>query len=380
MDGSIAQTSISLNAASVRNALRLIKPACPSRYTVPPRLGITSHHGQAALTGRDLEMEITVALEEPYRPFSGALPHRELAALLRPRKVEETVSLVHTGETSVKIMLPDASASIIASQTDFGARLKEKEQSGISARIDAKPLAKALELVSGVMSTEETRYYLNGVFIQPHATDFTALNFVATDGHRLVAHTVTGLRHNFTTGIIVPRDAVNALRALLAAYPNATLQMNMHGDMTVNITHSSFELATKLIDGAFPDYTRVIPQGSPQAAIMDATAMRRFLLRVGAVGWRGPNGIKITTKKGSDKVLLSWASSDIGTLTTAIDGRCDRNLEIGFQSHYLSHMLGILKTPQITMYTPEGTHPTIFTGAAELADPLTTIVLMPLRL
>lgn len=380
MDGSFhITTSITLDAVPVRSALKLIKAALPNRSVVPPRLDITCHNERAALRGRVPELEITVALDYAPIAFHSPLPYRELAALLRPCTAKESVTLTRAGEHQVKIELPDISATIVTDEPDYGPLIKERPASGTTARIAAKPLAKALELVSGAMSTEETRYYLNGVFIQPHAEDATALNFVATDGHRLVRHTVTGIKHNLSGGIILPKAAVHALCQLLAANPETTLQLDLHGECKLNVTATEFELASKLIDGTFVDYNRVIPKGLPLAAVMDSIGLHRFLLRAAAVGVGATRGIKLTLRNRREKVELSWKSHDIGTLTALIDGRCERDLEIGFQRQYLGHILAILKTPQIQLFASEASGPVIFTGEAELADPHTTIVLMPMR-
>jgi DNA polymerase-3 subunit beta len=382
MDGSFPSTStITLEAAPTRKALHLIKPACPRRYVLPPRLDITNHHSRTALTGRELDLEITVALDAPYTPFTGNLPFHELAALLRPCTGKESVTITRAGEQQVKIDLPDIAATISTMEPEYPAPIKKRSPpNGATARIAALPLTKALELVTGSQSTEETRYYLNGTYIHPHPTDETALNFVSTDGHRLVSHTVTGIRHNFQGGFIMPRAAVGALRQLLAAYPEATLQFVMHGDTAINITSPEFELATKLIDGAFPDYTRLIPKDVLLAITLDSASLRRFLMRAGAVNSGMVQGIKLAARKGDSAVHVSWASGDIGTLTAQIAGRCERDIEIGFQNRYLSHALSILKTPQIQLHASDGMSPAILTGAAELADPLTTIVLMPMRI
>ncbi|WBO60589.1 hypothetical protein GT370_07400 [Acidocella sp. MX-AZ03] len=228
---------IALNIAETRRALRLMRGAYPKRYGVQPCLSLVNHGGASALRAVDpCGIEITMALPLSQivsgRDEIHDIPFFALGAMLRPKADSPDVEIAAPEAGRVSMGVDGMLASFIVRKTEdvaslfeYSRKLREPGEPCPSLTIGAKPLAKALALCARSMSVEETRYYLNGVYLSPHPTDDTAVVFVSNDGHRMIKHALAGVKHDLAEGMIIPRETVAALQTLLAAFPEDTLDL-----------------------------------------------------------------------------------------------------------------------------------------------------------
>jgi DNA polymerase-3 subunit beta len=184
------------------------------------------------------------------------------------------------------------------------------------------------------ISTEETRYYLNGVYMHIAEVDGArVLRCVATDGHRLAridAEMPQGAED--LPGVIVPRKAVGELRKLL---DDDDMQIAVSVSETkVRFATPNITLTSKVIDGTFPDYTRVIPTGNTRKLEVDAADFAKAVDRVATVSSERSRAVKLALDE--DRVILSVNAPDSGAaeeeLAVAYN---DERLEIGFNAKYL---------------------------------------------
>lgn len=201
-------------------------------------------------------------------------------------------------------------------------------QADVTFTMAGDDLISAIDKTRFAMSSEETRYYLNGLFW--HSKD--GLTIAATDGHRLSTHVI---RHDTAIpDIIVPRKAINEVRKLVSG-GNVTVDI---GNQKIRFTVDHVTLASKLIDGTFPDYTRVIPKNNPNLLTVDANAMRLALDRVATVASDKTKGVKLTLTH--DTVTVSIVSPDNGAASEDIACQYSGTvMEIGFNSSYLKDIL-----------------------------------------
>jgi DNA polymerase-3 subunit beta len=161
------------------------------------------------------------------------------------------------------------------------------------------------------ISTEETRYYLNGVYFHvAQGSDGPALRAVATDGHRLAridAPLPPGAEG--MPGVIVPRKTVNELRKLLDD-DEAVIKVSV-SDTKIRFETPTLTLTSKVIDGTFPDYTRVIPQGNAKRLEVDAKEFARAVDRVATVSSERSRAVKLNLDE--DRLILSVNAPDSGT-------------------------------------------------------------------
>ena len=195
--------------------------------------------------------------------------------------------------------------------------------------IEADELRRLFDLTAFAISTEETRYYLNGVYL--HVVD-GVLTAVATDGHRLAKATTGGTACDMH-GVIVPRKTVVELGKVLDG-----------GTVTVDVSETKIRfmsgatvIVSKVIDGTYPDYTRVIPAGTDNIMIVDSGVFAAGSDRVAQVSSDRTRGVLVTMT--SDKAVLS-VKGDINSAVDeiAVDYSGD-DIERGFNSKYLAEVM-----------------------------------------
>jgi len=227
------------------------------------------------------------------------------------------------------------------------------------------------------ISTEETRYYLNGIYL--HATEANGakvLRAVATDGHRL-ARVEEPLPEGAEgmPGVIVPRKTVAELRKLAE---EATDEIELRlSDTKLQIRIGTVTLTSKLIDGTFPDYERVIPKGNDRVLSVDKAAFAAAVDRVAAISSERSRPVKLSLDK--NHLLLTAASPEQGQAQEELDGDTvsydSPPLEIGFQARYLKDITDQVDG-QVEFRFADGSAPTIVQDAAK---PEALYVLMPMR-
>jgi DNA polymerase-3 subunit beta len=225
-------------------------------------------------------------------------------------------------------------------------------------------LAALFAPVAFAMSTEETRYYLNGIFM--HVQD-GQLRAVATDGHRLSRHQVAYTGEDPFKGVIVPRKAVGLV-------PKGTVNVSV-SEAKIRIQSGDFTLVSKLVDGTFPDYQRVIPTGNDKKIVFGSEDMRQAAGRVSVVSGERGRAVKLSFADG--EATLSVSTLDNGSATDEINvGYDDEPIEIGFNASYLTELVGIFPVGDIHLALNDSGSPAVFTS--EKAPELLA-VLMPMR-
>lgn len=225
-------------------------------------------------------------------------------------------------------------------------------------------LAALFAPVAFAISTEETRYYLNGVFLHTHDENLRA---VATDGHRLSRHQIAYPGEDAFKGIIVPRKTVGLL-------PKGTVSVSV-SESKIRISTGDFVITSKLVDGTFPDYERVIPTGNDKVAVFDSNAMRSAAARVSVVSSERGRAVKLAFADGAATLTVNNPDSGSATEEVAVSYDSDP-LEIGFNSQYLTELVGIFPAGDIRLALADSGSPSLFTS--EKAPELLA-VLMPMR-
>ena len=243
--------------------------------------------------------------------------------------------------------------------------------------VDAQDLRGLIDRTRFAISTEETRYYLNGIYF--HAADSDGrkvLRAVATDGHRL-ARVQVDLPEGASgiPGVIIPRKTVGELRKLL---DEATVPVEIAmSDTRIQFTVDSITLTSKLIDGTFPEYDRVIPRDNDKVLRVGCKDFEAAVARVSAISSERSRPVKLSLAK--DLLVISAASPEQGTASEELDG--DRvtysagPLEIGFQARYLNDITAQIPTT-VEFRFSDGSAPTV---VQDSADSSALYVLMPMR-
>ncbi len=230
-----------------------------------------------------------------------------------------------------------------------------------SFELPAKTLAELVDRTRFAISTEETRYYLNGIFLHVSDEDKPLLRAAATDGHRLARFTLD--RPEGAEGmpdVIVPRKAVAELRKLLDESLDTNVQIDLSASK-IRFTlggENGVVLTSKLIDGTFPDYTRVIPTGNDKLLKLDPKSLYAGVDRVATIATEKTRAVKMGLE--NDKVTLSVTSPDNGTASeeVAADYSAD-GFEIGFNANYLKDILSQIDSDTVELHLADAGAPTL---------------------
>ncbi|NML07602.1 DNA polymerase III subunit beta [Sphingomonas sp. G-3-2-10] len=240
--------------------------------------------------------------------------------------------------------------------------------------LPAETLKQIIDKTRFAISTEETRYYLNGIFWHVSDEATPVLKAAATDGHRLARVTVArpdGAES--MPDIIIPRKCVGELRKLLD---------EVDGSVGVSMSNSKIRfdlgqaiLTSKLIDGTFPDYSRVIPTGNDKILKIDPKSLMAGVDRVSTIATEKTRAVKMALDR--DKVTLSVTSPENGAAAEEVPGEyAAQSFEIGFNSRYLMDILGQVEGDAVEVHLADAAAPTLI---RENDKSPALYVLMPMR-
>ncbi len=244
----------------------------------------------------------------------------------------------------------------------------------VSFSLPAETLVTLIDKTRFAISTEETRYYLNGIFVHAPAAPGGTLRAVATDGHRL-ARVEIPLPEGASgmPDIIIPRKCVAEVRKLLD---------ERGGDVGISLSQSKIRfsigqavLTSKLIDGTFPDYSRVIPTANDKLLKIDPATLREGVDRVTAIASEKTRAVKLSLDR--DRVTLSVTSPENGTASEDVPADYSAaGFDVGFNSRYLIDILDQVEGDLVEVHMADAAAPTLI---REAEDSEALYVLMPMR-
>lgn len=239
----------------------------------------------------------------------------------------------------------------------------------------AQVLRRLFDKSKFAISTEETRYYLNGVYM--HTADGDGgrkLRCVATDGHRLAridADLPKGAED--MPGVIVPRKTVGEMRKLLDQ-DDMIIAVSV-SETKVRFATPDITLTSKVIDGTFPDYTRVIPQGNTRRLEVDAAEFAKAVDRVATVSSERSRAVKLSLDE--DRLILSVNAPDSGAAEEELAvAYADEKLEIGFNAKYLLEIASQVDRENAVFLFNSSGDPTLMREGNDLSA---VYVVMPMR-
>jgi DNA polymerase-3 subunit beta len=240
--------------------------------------------------------------------------------------------------------------------------------------ITAKDLKRLIDKTRFAISTEETRYYLNGIYLHTAMRGKEpTLRAVATDGHRLAQAELPRPKGAADMpGIILPRKTVHELHRLIEASDDTV-------SVSVSASKARFEIGTitmttKLIDGTFPDYARVIPEANDKQLKVSNAEFISAVDRVSTIASERGRAVKLNIS--GDKLVLSVNNPEGGSATEEIGVEYDASpLEIGFNARYLLDIAGQLESETAQFQLADAGSPTMVKDGEDGA----LYVLMPMR-
>ncbi|SNX69694.1 DNA polymerase III beta subunit [Cereibacter ovatus] len=256
---------------------------------------------------------------------------------------------------------------------DFPVMASSEYSSNFSA--SAPMLRRLFDKAKFAISTEETRYYLNGVYMHvAQGDEGPVLRCVATDGHRLaridapLPEGAAGM-----PGVIVPRKTVNELRKLLDD-DEAQIAVSV-SETKVRFATPQITMTSKVIDGTFPDYSRVIPVGNTRRLEVDAQEFAKAVDRVATVSSERSRAVKLSLDE--DRLVLSVNAPDSGAAEEELAvAYGDERLEIGFNAKYLLEIASQVDRENAVFLFNSSGDPTLMREGSDMSA---VYVVMPMR-
>ena len=245
--------------------------------------------------------------------------------------------------------------------------------------LSADELIRIIDKTKFAVSNEETRYYLNGIFL--HKADRNSIQFlraVATDGHRLAQYDIPlpqGAEE--ITGIIIPKKTIFELRKVLDdANGDVSISLN---ENKIKFTFNDLKIISKVIDGTFPDYTKVIPQNNNKNFKTNNNELKNAIDRVSAVAANEESKSKaIKLSLEDNKLNLSVESQSKGSANEIIDISYDGDkVDIGFNSKYIIDICNEVDGEEVDISLLDSVSPAII---LDKTDENLFFVLMPMRI
>ena len=368
--------------AALLKALAHVQSVVEKRNTIPilANVMIRVADGKLALTATD--MEIAIVEDVPAstsRNGAATAPAATLYEIVRKLPETAEIELDHPGGDAQLTLRAGryATSLVVLPVEDFPSMTAGALPHRFN--LSAQQLRGLIDRTRFAISTEETRYYLNGIYLHAADSDGTkVLRAVATDGHRL-ARVEEPLPEGAggIPGVIIPRKTVAELRKLLDEVTgNVEIALS---DTRIQFHVDAVRLTSKLIDGTFPEYERVIPRGNDKILRVNKKEFADAVARVAAISAERSRPVKLAVSH--DLLVLSAASPDLGTATEELDeGRVSYDsgpLEIGFQARYLNDITDQVEDRgQVEFCFADGSAPTVVRDAA---DASALYVLMPMR-
>ncbi|MGN6537131.1 MAG: DNA polymerase III subunit beta [Mesorhizobium sp.] len=367
-----------LERSNLLKSLNHVHRVVERRNTIPilSNVLLSAEGGSLEMKATDLDLEINEATPAKVEQAGATtVPAHLLYDIVR--------KLSEGAEVMLKTDEDGNAMSVISGRSSFRLQcLPQSDFPELSAgsfphifRLDATALKALIDKTQFAISTEETRYYLNGIYL--HAMEVGGklkLRSVATDGHRLArAELDAPAGSEGMPGIIIPRKTVSELQKLVDD-PDVAVTVEL-SDTKIRFTIGSVVLTSKLIDGTFPDYQRVIPTGNDKKLVIDRQTFAAAVDRVSTISSERGRAVKLAIADGQLTLTVNNPDSGSATEELAADYSSDP-LEIGFNARYLLDVAAQLTGSEARFMLADAGSPTLI---HDTSDENTLYVLMPMR-
>jgi DNA polymerase-3 subunit beta len=365
-----------IERATLLRSLAHVQSVVERRNTIPILSNVlieASAEGGIRLMATDLDLQIVETIEAAIdQPGATTVSAHTLFDIVR--KLPEG--------SQVQLLAAEGKMAINAGRARFNLQTLPRDDFPIIAEgelptqfeLPAATLRQIIDKTRFAISTEETRYYLNGIFFHVSDDAQPVLKAAATDGHRLARVTVP--RPEGAEGmpdVIVPRKCVAELRKLLEEV-DGTVSVSLSATK-IRFDLGAALLTSKLIDGTFPDYSRVIPTGTDKLLKLDPKCFMDGVDRVSTIASEKTRAVKMALDR--DKITLSVTSPENGTASEEVPGDyAAQAFEIGFNARYLMDILHQIDGDLVEVHLADAAAPTLI---RENDSAPALYVLMPMR-
>jgi DNA polymerase-3 subunit beta len=365
-----------IERATLLKGLGHVHSVVERRNTIPILSNVLiegEEEGGLRLMATDLDLQINETVEaDVSEPGATTVPAHTLFDIVRKLPEGSQVELI-AAEGRMQVNAGRARFTLSTLPRDDFPVIAEGELP-TAFELPAATLRQVIDKTRFAISTEETRYYLNGIYLHVSDEAQPVLKAAATDGHRLARVTVPrpdGAQG--MPGVIIPRKCVAELRKLLDEL-DGTVQVSL-SESKIRFGLGNAVLTSKLIDGTFPDYSRVIPTANDKLLKLDPRSLEEGVDRVSTIASERTRAVKLSLDR--DRVTLSVTSPENGTASEEVSAEYGADgLEIGFNARYLLDILGQIEGDIMEVHLADAAAPTLL---RENDKAPALYVLMPMR-
>ena len=369
---------LNIERSSLLRSLQHVQGVVERRTTIPilSNVLLKASDSTLAMTATDMDLAIVEKTgSEITQEGSTTVPAHTLLDIVRKLPEGAQVEIASGGaENRLEVKCGRSRLNLATLPSEDFPTMSEGELEH-EFILEAAALRGIIDRTRFAMSTEETRYYLNGLYVHRADSDGVAvLRTVATDGHRL-ARVEMPLPDGAAEmpGVIVPRKTVGEIHKLIDEFS---------GDVGIALSETKIRfkfddvvLTSKLIDGTFPDYDRVIPFANDKVLEVDPKTFAKAVDLVSTISTEKSRAVKLSLDNGS--LVLSATSPEAGSATEELEVDYTAGpLEIGFNSSYLLDITRQIEGDSARFMLSDGASPTL---VRDNADPGALYVLMPMR-
>jgi DNA polymerase-3 subunit beta len=362
-------------AEELAKALHRAQGIAERKTTIPILANVLLHANGATVAFTAFDLDIGLVSEHPAEVLKeGAitLSSKHLFELVRALP-ESKVVLKRSGNNAVEIRCGTAHFKLLGMPAEEYPALPKEEKSTL-VKADGKALLEMIYKTSFAISTDETRYMLNGLYFE--ATDAGTVRTVSTDGHRLcLAERKMESDFKLKRGVTLPRKGLLELRRLLEEAPDAECFLGF-GDTSAVFKKSGLSMIMRLLDGQFPDYREVIPRQSEKSIKLPRTRLLETLKRISLLSDEKSHAIRFDLSE--NQLRVSSQNPDLGEAQedVAID-YAGSKVEVAFNARYLIDVLSALAGDDVLLEVADEQSPGVLRPAG---DPSYTAVIMPMRI
>lgn len=366
--------------------LNLVSSAIERRHTIPilanAKLQISKD--EMIITGSDLEVELVgkcaLTQGECIKEGETTIPARKLLEICKSLPPQASIKLTVTDGDRCIITSGKSKFTIGTRPTDDFPVLFNGELNGIEVNVEQSELKRLFDKTAFSMAVQDVRFYLTGTLLE---IDESFLKAVTTDGHRMaMCETTITSTATEKKQVILPRKGVGELQRLMTSndkniklyFSNEFLHAQIN-QTTKDGEEYSISLTTKLIDGKFPDYNRVIPIGNNKNALIPLDEFKNCLTRVAILSNEKIKGIVLTFEPGELLLAARNPEQDEAIESLTVDYE-DDVLEISFNAQYLLEVLNNISHPEVEIQMATETKSVLIKNPA---DSTQTYVVMPMR-
>ncbi len=362
----------SISRDALIKPLNLVAGVVERRQTLPilSNVLLSLEGNQLSLTGTDLEVELVGRVELASAGVDGevTVPARKLVDICKTLPEGSEIEFtVEAGKATVKAGRSRFTLSTLPA-SEFPS--VEEGQGELSLQLPQALVKRLIERTAFAMAQQDVRYYLNGMLLEIKSG---RLRMVATDGHRLALCTAPEAVDAGDAAVIIPRKGVLELSRLLEGDENVRLVI---GSNHVRASTEQYTFTSKLVDGKFPEYERVLPKSPDKSVIGGRIELKQAFTRTAILSNEKYRGVRLKLSNDALEITANNPEQEQAEEVVNVEYQGD-NLEVGFNVSYLLDVLSVLDGNKVRLSLADSASSALL-EEAETGDSL--YVVMPMRL